>query len=142
MYLSNGIRTIDGRRYPMAGIVPGEAQMRDRLQALGYVEVETRDATLLGPLGLRFRGHQFRYSDLQLDTDVEQAYTVRRRRGGAVFEEGYRVGNTLASYVHAPLGIEPAPRHGARRCLRRTCEADAVTATPASDFTPCPARRS
>lgn len=101
MYLSNGIRTIDGTLQSMVGIVPGEVQMRDRLQALGYVEVDTLDATVLGPSGLRFRGHQFRYSDLRLDADVDRAYTVRRRRGGAVFQEGYRVGNTLASYVHA-----------------------------------------
>jgi len=36
------------------------------LQALGYIEVETQGATVLGPPGLRFRGHQFRYSELRL----------------------------------------------------------------------------
>ena len=107
MYLSKGIRTLDGRLHSMVGIVPGEAQMRDRLQALGYVEVDTLAATLLGSSGLRFRGHQFRYSDLQLETDVEHAYTVRRCRGGAVFKEGFRVGNTLASYVHAHWASNP-----------------------------------
>ena len=35
------------------------------LQALGYIEVETQGATVLGPPGLRFRGHQFRYSELR-----------------------------------------------------------------------------
>lgn len=35
--------------------------MRDKLQAFGYVEVETQRPTILGDAGRRFRGHQFRY---------------------------------------------------------------------------------
>ena len=42
MYLTDGIRTLDGALWPMAAIIPGVAVMSDRLQALGYVEVETR----------------------------------------------------------------------------------------------------
>lgn len=112
MYLSSGIRTVDGTLHAMVGLVPGEAEMRDRLQTLGYVEVETQDVTVLGPPGLRFRGHQFRYSDFQLQADVECGYTVRRRRGGEVLREGYRIGNTLASYVHAHWASNPLVAQG------------------------------
>src|SRR5262249_25998050 len=62
MYLSEGIRTLEGRLWPMAAIVPGIAVMCNTLQALGYVEVDTTGPTLLGPAGMHFRGHQFRYS--------------------------------------------------------------------------------
>ncbi len=112
MYLSNGIRTLDGRVHEMVGLIPGEAVMRDRLQALGYVEVETQEATLLGPAGLRFRGHQFRYSDFQLRSKVDHLYTIRRRRNGEALREGYRVGNTLASYVHAHWASNPQVAQG------------------------------
>lgn len=112
MYLSSGIRTVDGRLHAMVGLVPGEAEMRDRLQALGYVEVETQGATVLGPPGLRFRGHQFRYSELRLQADIECGYAVRRRRGGEVFREGYRIGNMLASYVHAHWASNPLMAEG------------------------------
>ncbi|CBK41825.1 Cobyrinic acid a,c-diamide synthase [Nitrospira defluvii] len=112
MYLSSGIRTVDDRLHPMVGLVPGEAEMRDRLQALGYVEVETQGVTVLGPPGLRFRGHQFRYSELRLQADIECGYAVRRRRGGEVFREGYRIGNTLASYVHAHWASNPLMAEG------------------------------
>lgn len=112
MYLSGGIRTVDGTLHPMVGLVPGEAAMRDRLQALGYVEVETQDATILGPPGLRFRGHQFRYSDFRLPAKAEGVYSVHRRRGGEVFQEGYRIGNTLASYVHAHWASNPLLAQG------------------------------
>lgn len=112
MYLSRGIRTVEGKLHSMVGIIPGEAEMRDRLQALGYVEVETQDVTELGPPGLRFRGHQFRYSDFRLHSDVDCVYTVRRRRGGEVLREGYRVGSTLASYVHAHWASNPLVAQG------------------------------
>ncbi|MDK2741802.1 MAG: cobyrinate a,c-diamide synthase [Nitrospira sp. BO4] len=112
MYLSSGIRTVDGVLHAMVGLIPGEAEMRDRLQALGYVEVETQDATMFGPSGLRFRGHQFRYSDFRLQAEVESVYSVRRRRGGELFQEGYRKGNTLASYVHAHWASNPLLAQG------------------------------
>lgn len=112
MYLSNGIRTLDGTLHDMVGLIPGEAEMKDRVQALGYVEVDTQDETMLGPEGRRFRGHQFRYSDLRLPADVERCYNVRRRRGGESFQEGYRKGNTLASYVHAHWASNPLLAQG------------------------------
>ncbi len=112
MYLSSGIRTVEGVLHAMVGLIPGEAEMRDHLQALGYVEVETQDATIFGPAGLKFRGHQFRYSDVRLPPEVECTYHVRRRRGGEPFQEGYRQGNTLASYVHAHWASNPRLAQG------------------------------
>lgn len=113
MYLSSAIRTVDGNRYPMVGLIPGETIMRDRLQALGYVEVETMEPSILGPSGLYFRGHQFRYSELQ---DVSQSLSrTYRLRGWFVEEgarEGYGSGNVLASYVHAHWASNPSVAAG------------------------------
>lgn len=107
MYLSGGIRTVDGILHAMVGLIPGETAMRGHLQALGYVEVETTDVTMLGPAGVRFRGHQFRYSDFHPQEEVECVYRVLRRRGGDSFLEGYCRGNTLGSYVHAHWASNP-----------------------------------
>jgi cobyrinic acid a,c-diamide synthase len=104
MYLLDAIRTVDGATRPMAAIIPGVAVMSDGLQAIGYVEVETRADSILGPAGTRFRGHQFRYSTLEgadSGRPIERIYNVAPRWGGAPFAEGYRIGNVLASYVHA-----------------------------------------
>jgi cobyrinic acid a,c-diamide synthase len=111
MYLLDGVRTLDGSQWPMAAIIPGVAVMSDRLQALGYVEVETRAVSILGPAQTRFRGHQFRYSTLESADDggrIDRIYNVAPRWGGAPFAEGYRVGNVLASYVHAHWASNPA----------------------------------
>ncbi len=110
MYLVDAIRTLDGHSFPMAGVIPGVAVMRDRLQALGYVEVETRAPSILGPAGTRWRGHQFRYSIFEppLPHRVERLYTVAPRWGGEPFGEGYRIGNVVGSYVHAHWASNPA----------------------------------
>ncbi|WP_437992135.1 cobyrinate a,c-diamide synthase [Sorangium sp. So ce145] len=142
MYLTEAIRTLDGRAHPMVGLVPAEAAMCEKLQALGYVEVETQARTILGGAGLRFRGHQFRYSELRpsqraapapaepsaapaepppaqapppaehAPLPIEHAYSVRRRRGGQVAREGYRAGSVLASYVHAHWASNPLVPEG------------------------------
>jgi cobyrinic acid a,c-diamide synthase len=122
MYLCDAIKTLDGQRYPMAGVIPAHAVMHERLQALGYVEVETQAASALGPAGLRFRGHQFRYSELQpLKDRIDCAYRVVRRRDGQVVPEGYSVKNTLASYVHAHWASNPTiAERLVDACVRQT----------------------
>jgi len=119
MYLSEAIVSRDGVRHHMVGAVAGEAVMADRLQALGYVEVETQARSLLGAAGVRFRGHQFRYSELRgVPDEVERIYRMRRRRDGQASLEGYRRGNVVASYVHAHWASNPeVPRAFVDACL-------------------------
>jgi cobyrinic acid a,c-diamide synthase len=111
MYLTDAIRTLDGARWPMAAIILGVAAMSEKLQAIGYVEVETCADSILGPARTRFRGHQFRHSTLEgadRGDRIDTIYNVAPRWGGAPFAEGYRVGNVLASYVHAHWASNPA----------------------------------
>ena len=113
MYLAASIRTLDEHVHPMVGLIPRDVVMRDRLQALGYVEIETQERSLLGPAGLRFRGHEFRYSELQgASPDLDRVFSVRRRRGDPVFREGYRCRSVLASYVHAHWASNPLAAEG------------------------------
>jgi cobyrinic acid a,c-diamide synthase len=115
MYLTRAIVTGDGEVHPMVGVLPGEARMCSTLQALGYVEVETEASTILGPAGTRFRGHQFRYSELSpapTPEQVDHVYSLRRRRGDGALKEGYRVRNVLASYVHAHWASNPGVAAG------------------------------
>lgn len=106
MYLADAIRTLDGQSHAMVGCLRGEAVVRERLVALGYVDVETRSRTLLGPSGLRFRGHQFRYSEL-CGAPEGTAYVLQKRRGGEPLLEGYQSGSVLGSYVHAHWASNP-----------------------------------
>jgi cobyrinic acid a,c-diamide synthase len=124
MYLAREIRTRDDARHAMVGLIGGDVVVHDKLQALGYVEVETRAPTILGPAGLRLRGHQFRYSELTaLADDGDRRYVVRRRRDGAVHDEGYAMRNVLASYVHVHWASNPDAAKGfVDSCIRyRSC---------------------
>jgi cobyrinic acid a,c-diamide synthase len=110
MYLLDSIRTVTGERHQMVGLFPADAVMHGKLRALGYTETVTETRTLLGPAGTRFRGHQFRYSELVPPLEspaVSLAYSVRRRRGDETFREGYSVHNVLATYVHAHFASNP-----------------------------------
>lgn len=120
MYLTNAIQTLSGERHEMVGLLPTAARMGERLQALGYVEVETQIDSILGPAGTRFRGHQFRYSELEQTpslTELGLVYTLRRRRGSTTAREGYSKGRVLASYVHAHWASNP----GVARALVASC---------------------
>ncbi|HKP62219.1 MAG TPA: cobyrinate a,c-diamide synthase [Polyangiales bacterium] len=117
MYLATAIVTLDGLRHPMLGLIPGTAAMRDKLQALGYVEVETRADSPLGPAGTQFRGHQFRYSQFD-SARAAGCYELRSKRSGQLQVEGYGSGNVLGSYVHAHWASNPAiPEAFVRACL-------------------------
>ncbi len=116
MYLSRSIKTRDGQVYPMLDLLPFEVTMHERLQALGYAEVEMQEDSFLGAAGMRFRGHQFRYSSVNETSGVSCLYRVRKRRGGAIEAEGYARDNVLASYVHAHWASNPEiPRAFVRR---------------------------
>jgi cobyrinic acid a,c-diamide synthase len=131
MYIGDAIQTLDGARWPMAAIIPGVSVMSDRLQAIGYVEVETRTDSILGSAHTRLRGHQFRHSTLEgagASNRIDTVYNVTPRWDGAPFAEGYRVGNVLASYVHAHWASNPA----VAEALVRSCAGSRVARQPAA----------
>jgi len=85
MYLTEAIVDADGRAWPMVGVFPTKARMQNRLEKLGYVEVETSSGTA--------RGHEFRYSTIDpMPERIERTYWSDA--------EGYRVHAALGSYVH------------------------------------------
>ncbi|WP_437734575.1 cobyrinate a,c-diamide synthase [Sorangium sp. So ce1335] len=105
MVLTEAIRTLDGRAHPMVGLVPAEAVMCEKLQALGYVEVETQVRTILGGAGLRFRGHQFRYSELR---PTQAAPAPEPPPAPAAQATPAAQASPLAPAAQAPLPIEHA----------------------------------
>ena len=107
MYLCEQIVTKEGA-FKMLGLLKGSCVMGDKLAALGYVEVETQRPSVLGRAGLRFRGHQFRYSHLESkDGFSEEVYKLHRRRDRKTLEEGYGHRSVLGSYVHAHWASNP-----------------------------------
>lgn len=109
MYLCDRLKDIEGKAYPMAGCFPFGTRMLARRKALGYREIRLVQASALGPPGLVARGHEFHYSELVAgDVPVPTVYETTPRGSEDRAAEGFRVHNTLGSYIHLHFGSNPA----------------------------------
>ncbi len=108
MFLMREIEDLEGRVFPMVGLFPMRAKMDPRLKSLGYREVETLDESLLGPGGIRIRGHEFHYSHME---DVAPGrrciYRLTDRKAVSADREGFVRKHVLGSYVHLHWGSNP-----------------------------------
>ena len=109
MYLCDRLTDIEGATRPMAGCFPFGTRMLDRRRALGYREVRLAKPSPLGPQGLVGRGHEFHYSELvDVDGTVGKVYETAPRSGEERHPEGFKIHNTLGSYIHLHFGSNPA----------------------------------
>jgi cobyrinic acid a,c-diamide synthase len=93
-------RSLDGER--LAGVVPAEATMTDRL-TLGYREAVTTRPSPVGPAGTALRGHEFHYATVDPPGD---ALELRSRFGSG--RAGFATPTLLASFVHHHPGGDPS----------------------------------
>ncbi len=119
MYLGRSLTDLEGRRHRMCGCLPLDFRMQDRLRRLGYRRVTLMTASILGPAGLRIKGHEFHYSTvMETGEELSKAYRVEDRPGGCCPAEGYTLRRTLGSYVHLHWGSCPeAASRLAASCL-------------------------
>jgi cobyrinic acid a,c-diamide synthase len=100
MYLGERLRTRDGQAHAMAGVLPIESEMTDKLVRFGYVGLELQRDCLLGVQGTVLRGHSFHHSRSSNTCDLAPAFKAHYTLSGATTEEGYASGNVFASYIH------------------------------------------
>lgn len=117
MYLAEDLQTHDGRHHAMASVLPLSVEMLDRLEGFGYTEVQVQDDCLVGARGTRLRGHSFHFSRVTRAGDVRRQYYTRRVLAGTEEQEGYCLGNVLASYIHLSFAASPeVAAQFTRRC--------------------------
>ncbi len=105
MYLSESITTIDGKTYPMAGVLPGKTEMQAKLAALGYREISGLANNYLFKDDMEVRGHEFHYSIFTPTGELPGAYRVSSRFGTG--EEGFLYKNVVAGYTHIHFASNP-----------------------------------
>jgi len=110
MYFSQSLQDRDGKTWPMVGVLPFSTRMLTQYKRLGYVQTELSEACLLGPAGMKLRGHEFHYSEIvdEEASDWSRVYRLSNARGSGTRLAGYARGNVLASYVHQHFGSQPA----------------------------------
>jgi len=100
MLLSRAIHW-KGLRFPMAGVLPVEVEVRAKPQGHGYVELFVDSPNPYYPLGTRIRGHEFHYSKIMTtDSLPPTACAVHRGTGCFGGRDGILVENVWASYSH------------------------------------------
>jgi cobyrinic acid a,c-diamide synthase len=100
MYLAKQLVMRDQKVFAMAGVLPLEVQMTERLVKFGYVEVLFTADCIMGPKGTRARGHSFHCSTIGRADHLDRVYQLRYSLSQQEEAEGFRTKNVLASYIH------------------------------------------
>jgi cobyrinic acid a,c-diamide synthase len=98
LYALDTLAGRDGKPWPMAGLLHGEATMQARLAALGLQDVELPEGVL--------RGHTFHYARARIG--AEPLARARNPNGGPSAEAVYRDRRFTASFVHFYFPSDPA----------------------------------
>jgi cobyrinic acid a,c-diamide synthase len=112
MYACGAVRDLDGRRRRMTEIFDAEVEMTERLQAIGYIEMEARKDNVMSRKGWSTRGHEFHCSRVSSLGNEDFAYEMSIGKGIAEGRDGLVANNTLASYAH--LHFASCPRFAGR----------------------------
>lgn len=102
MYLAEQLE-IDEQTYRLCGVLPLATRMPAPLR-IAYTEIATTGG-LFGA-GHAARGHLFHQSEIVREGPMEHGYELRTNRGERS-QEGFGVGNVLASYAHLHLASAP-----------------------------------
>lgn len=101
-YLQEELEDAEGRRFPMAGVLPGRSTMTRKLVRFGYVEVQGKEQ-YFAP-GRSLRGHEFHYSDSTCSGSDCRAV----RPGGRSWNCMVLRGRIAAGYPHLYYRSDPA----------------------------------
>lgn len=115
IYLGRSM-TMQGERYPLAGVFPFDFAMTSSLQHFGYMQAEIAPGTPLTygeSQPLVVRGHEFHYTQRQETTEPAEpawpaCYQVHKPAApGRSWQEGWHVQNTLGAYPHFNFWAQP-----------------------------------
>jgi len=104
MYLAR--KVAGDKKHRMTGILPADAEMTNRIQALGYVKGTVTGAGSILPKDLTVTGHEFHYSRLLPDHDARFVITLSRGKGISDSKDGLVSANALGQYTHAYFSPE------------------------------------
>ncbi len=94
IYLTNGVKLLDGKFYEFCGILDMKIEMKNRLnmKRFGYVNIETLD-------GINLKGHEFHYSDIY-ESNEENFYFKVSKHDGRSWDCGVIKNSVIAGYPH------------------------------------------
>ena len=103
MYLGQGLSGSGSRAVGArwVDLLPAEAWMENRFQALDYTKGISAGGPSIAPAGTEINGHEFHYSRMEPDRDARYAISLSRGIGITGGKDGIYVNNCMGSYTHA-----------------------------------------
>jgi cobyrinic acid a,c-diamide synthase len=101
MYLGENL-VLEGKSYPMAGILPLTFDFYQRPQGHGYTIFKVERENPYYPIGSEIRGHEFHYSRVSNWTGDKNDLVFQMKRGVGIDKDrdGIIYKNVLATYTH------------------------------------------
>jgi len=100
MTLGEGLVDAEGRTHALAGLLPLTTSFAERRLHLGYREAVLTENGPLGPVGTRFRGHEFHYATMSRHNDTRLLFSALDAAGRDLPFAGHRVGTVMGSFIH------------------------------------------
>lgn len=107
MFLSREMITREGKRWPMAGLLPVSVQMTEHLVHFGYADVRFVKRGI-APENSRLRGHSFHCSEIVSEGEVEKTTEVHYSLSRKTEREGFASRNVFGSYIHLHFAADPS----------------------------------
>lgn len=107
MYLTNKIKTFNGKEYYMLGLIDGSVEMVHKPVGHGYIYLNVIKDNPMSSIGTNIIGHEFHYSKLILNENVNFIYHVTHGYGIDGVHDGILKNNILASYTHLHVNHNP-----------------------------------
>ncbi|HNP30898.1 MAG TPA: hypothetical protein PKK23_17780, partial [Nitrospirales bacterium] len=101
------LKGFDGTVYEMVGVIPAETAMSRTSMTLGYRELTVTQTGPLGQQGVRIRGHEFHYSTLHPQEDLEYLGQITDAQGRDRGGDGIIKNNVIALYTHLHFSSHP-----------------------------------
>ncbi|MEA3279219.1 MAG: cobyrinate a,c-diamide synthase [Thermodesulfobacteriota bacterium] len=101
MYLGEEL-VLDGKSYPMAGVLPIVFGLSKKPQGHGYTIITVERENPYYEVGTEIRGHEFHYSQVLkwFGDDNDLAFNMKRGTGFINKRDGICYKNVLATYTH------------------------------------------
>ena len=104
LYLCTALSSPSGERFPMAGVLPGEAADAGKSVRFGYAELTAEADSLLFRAGERFPVHEFHHWDAAENGD---AFRLTKPLSGRTWREGYAGRTLYAAFPHLYFAGSP-----------------------------------
>lgn len=117
MYLHESLEDMQGKEFPMVGVINGKAFRTNQLNRFGYITMNSNKNQLIAEKGEIIRGHEFHYFD---STSCGESFTARKPIRNKEWNCLWGNDSLAAGFPHLYYYSNPnIPYHFLSKCMER-----------------------